>query len=142
MDYRKFGSQYLVRLDKGEEVVSSLKKLCETEQIFLGSIGGIGAAKKVEIGLFDPETKQYRSQTLEGVFEITALTGNITRKEEDAYLHLHINFSDAANQVRGGHLVKCVISATAEIFVTAMEGTAGRVLSEEIGLNLLAFAES
>ena len=43
MEYRKFGKQYVIRLEKGEEIVSSIKDLCEKENIKLGSLSGIGA---------------------------------------------------------------------------------------------------
>ena len=36
MEFQKFADTYVVRLDKGEEIIASLQKLCETEQIALG----------------------------------------------------------------------------------------------------------
>ena len=33
MEFQKFADTYVVRLDKGEEIIASLQKLCETEQI-------------------------------------------------------------------------------------------------------------
>ena len=44
MEFQKFADTYVVRLDKGEEIIASLQKLCETEQIALASVTGIGAA--------------------------------------------------------------------------------------------------
>ena len=29
MEFKKFGSKYVLRMDKGEEIVETLKKLCE-----------------------------------------------------------------------------------------------------------------
>ena len=52
MEYRKFGKQYVIRLEKGEEIVSSIKDLCVKENIKLGSLSGIGAVNKVTAGLF------------------------------------------------------------------------------------------
>ena len=75
----------------------------------------------------------------EGMFEITSLVGNATRKDGEVYLHIHINFGDAEGNVYGGHLVDSKISATSEIIVRKINGEVGRKLSEEIGLNLLSF---
>ena len=75
------------------------------------------------------------------MFEITSLVGNSTRKDGEVYLHVHINFGDENGMVRGGHLVRSVISATSEIIVRKIDGEVGRKLSEEIGLNLLNFSE-
>ena len=30
MEFQKFADTYVVRLDKGEEIIASLQKLCET----------------------------------------------------------------------------------------------------------------
>ena len=69
------------------------------------------------------------------------LIGNITRKENEVYLHCHINFSDASLNTFGGHLVKAVISATGEIIITKIDGEVNRRFDEEIGLNLFDFSK-
>jgi len=139
LEYKKFENYYVVRLDKGTEIISNLKELCLKENITLGSISGIGAANKIEIGLFNTDTKEYKTTVMEGMFEITSLLGNITRKDGEVYLHCHINFSDASLNTFGGHLVQAYISATCEIVVTAIPGEVNRRFDEEIGLNLFSF---
>jgi len=139
MEYRKFDNHYILRLEKDEEVVEKIKELCIKENISLGSISGLGASNSVEIGLFNVDTKEYKTKTYTGMFEITSLTGNISKKENDTYLHLHINFSDETNITKGGHLVKCIISATGEIVITKIEGEVQRELNPDIGLNLFKF---
>lgn len=44
MEYKKFDDTYVVRLNKGEEVVEALKQLCKIENIELTEIAGIGAS--------------------------------------------------------------------------------------------------
>ncbi len=139
MEYKQFENKYLLRLDKGEEVVSVLKDFCAQKNILCGAVAGIGAVDKVTLGVFYPATKEYKERTLEGIFEITSLLGNVSTKDKKAYLHLHINVGDTENKVFGGHLVAARISATGEIFVNAVDGTVERSLNDEIGLNLLDF---
>ena len=139
MEYRKFNENYVVRLNKGEEVITCLKELCAKEDIKLAEITGLGASELVEIGVFNVKTKEYNTKTFEGMFEITSLVGNVTRKDKDVYLHIHINFGDEDGIVKGGHLVQARISATSEIIVRKIDGEVGRKLSNEIGLNLLEF---
>lgn len=139
MEYRKFDDSYVVRLNKGEEVIESLKELCRKEDIKLAEITGLGASNLVEIGVFNVNTKEYNTKVFEGMFEITSLVGNATRKDGEVYLHIHINFGDENGNVRGGHLVRSNISATSEIVVRKINGEVGRKLSNEIGLNLLEF---
>jgi len=142
MEYRKFGDDYVVRLNKGEEVITELKELCKNENIKLAEITGLGASNLVEIGVFNPSTKEYNTKIFEGMFEITSLVGNATRKDNEVYLHLHINFGDENGAARGGHLVRAQISATSEIIVRKINGEVGRKFSDEIGLNLLNFGNN
>lgn len=139
MEYRRFEDSYVVKLNKGEEVISSLKQLCIDENIKLGEITGLGASDFVEIGVFNVNTKEYNTKKFEGMFEITSLVGNVTTKDGDVYLHIHINFGDEDGLVKGGHLVKATISATSEIILRIIEGNVGRKLNPEIGLNLFDF---
>lgn len=140
MEYRVLGDHYVVRIDKGEEVIACLTELCRKEQIKVGSAVGLGATDRVVIGLFDTANKVYKKRELTGPMEITSLTGNISTKEGEPYLHFHINVCNEENQVFGGHLNECYISATGEITVTKIEGCVERKMSEEIGLNLYRFA--
>ena len=84
-------------------------------------------------------TKKYHSIQFQGAFEIVSLTGTVTRKDGDVYLHLHIAAGDEEGLVHGGHLNRAIISATAEIQIQVIDGEIGREFSEEIGLNLFKF---
>ena len=140
MEYRKFGSVYVVRLDRGDEVVASITELCRKEFIRLASIEGLGAADHAVVGLYDVEEKKFHGTELNGPMEITSLIGNVTTKDGKVYLHIHINLCDETAAAKGGHLVECRISATSEIFVRTVAGTVERRLDEEVtGLNLFAF---
>ena len=58
MEFKKFGDTYVVRLDRGEEIIASLTELCAKENIVLGSIEGLGAADHVVVGLYNVGTKE------------------------------------------------------------------------------------
>lgn len=140
MEYQRFDGGYVLRLDPGDEVVECLTHLAREEEITLASVTGLGAAKDVTVGLFSVSEKKFYGKHCEGEYEIASLTGNITQKDGQPYLHLHICFGNpAAGEVYAGHLTSCVISATAEIFVQVWNGEVGRGFSSEIGLNLLSF---
>lgn len=140
MEYRKYADTYVVRIDKGEEIIASLQTLCEKENIQLASVSGIGAADRAVIGLYDVANRQYHKTELEGAMEITSLLGSVTRKDGAVYLHLHINLCDKNMRIIGGHLNECRIGATGEIIVRTIPGQVGRLLDEEVtGLNLFRF---
>jgi Predicted DNA-binding protein with PD1-like DNA-binding motif len=139
MEYKKFKDTYIIRLDIGDEVIECLTTLCEDENISLGTINAIGATDYVKIGLYDVVKKEYISKELTGQMEITSLIGNISTKDDEVYLHMHINVCNPQMQVLGGHLNKCIISATCEIIITTINGSVNRILDQNIGLNLFSF---
>lgn len=140
MDYRRFGAKLLVRLDKGEDIVESVKRLCREADIRLAVVSGIGALDYVSVGLFEQGTKQYHTKEFSGSMEITGLAGNATRMKGEVYLHLHIVLTDASYAAFGGHLNKGRVGATAELVLEILDGEAEREYDEVTGLNLIGFA--
>ena len=136
MEFVKFGNKYIVRLDKGEEIVETLKEFCSHQDIKLGWIKGIGAVGEATIGLFETREKIYHSVDLKGDYEITSLLGNISTMDGETYLHLHATLGDSEYRVQGGHLSRGIISATGEFVIESIEGEVDREFNDEIGLNL------
>ena len=139
MEYRKFGGDYLVRINRGEEVLEQLAAFCCAEGVKLASVTGIGATDQVTVGLYDVGEKAYHKETLTGPMEITSLVGSITTEGEEPYLHLHITVCGHDLAVKGGHLNACRISATCELHIHAMDGRVGRQYDAETGLKLFRF---
>jgi len=137
VEYRRFGDKYIVRLERGDEIIESIKKLAIEEKIRLGRVTGIGAVNRVKFGLFKMEEKEYYSKEFEGDMEIINLSGNISEMNGEVYIHLHIALGDDSLRVIGGHLNYAYISATGEIIIDLIEGRVDRKYSDEIGINLL-----
>ena len=136
MQYKRMKDTYAVRLDVGEEVMESLKKLAEGEQIRAAEVSAIGATDRAVIGVFDREAGAYRQEELNRFMEITSLMGNITEMEGKPYIHLHAMLADQDHGVHGGHVIEMRIGLTCEMFVRVMEGAIGREHSDELGINL------
>lgn len=140
MEFKKVDkNNYVIRIDRDEEVIDKITEFCREEKIKVGYITGLGAAKKVTIGLFDTTKKEYISHEYMGPMEITSLVGNVSTKDGEVYLHLHINLCDKEMKVIGGHLNSCVIGATGELYLKSFDNEVEREFSEEIGLNLYKF---
>ncbi|KYK21923.1 DNA-binding protein [Thermoplasmatales archaeon SM1-50] len=137
MRYKQFNNKVFIRIDKGEELVESLKTICRTLDIKLGSIIGIGATDRVTVGLMNTKTKKYQSKEFMGDHEITSLVGNISRMNGEVYLHLHVTFCNVKQKALGGHLYSAVISATFEGFIEIIDGQILREYDQTLGLNLL-----
>jgi len=139
MEFKRIGNKVIMRIDKGEEVVETIKKFCKDHGITLGSISGLGAADRIKVGLFNVEEKKYYSTVLTGDYEITNLTGNISTMDGETYLHLHITVSDHEMRAFGGHLNEAVISGTCELVLDIIDGIVDRQFSEDVGLNIYKF---
>ena len=78
MEYRQFQDTYVIRLDRGDEIVASLTTFCEKEGVRLAAVEALGAADHVVIGLYDVGAKQYHRHTFDEPMEITSLLGNVS----------------------------------------------------------------
>ena len=136
MRFKRCGDKIVVRIDKDEEIVEIVKRVCSDNNVRLGSVNGIGSTNQATIGLFDTGTKKYLSKELVGEYEITNLAGNISTMNGEVYLHLHITLSDAYYNAFGGHLNSAIVSGTCEVVIDVIEGEVDRAFNEEIGLNL------
>ena len=139
MDYRRFGNDLVIRIDKGEEIIEKMLEVCKKENIKLANVNALGAVGEFEVGLFKTEEKKYYSSIHKGDFEIVSLTGSITTKNGELYHHIHMSAGDSENKVYGGHLNYAKVSATCEMFIHVIEGTVEREFNDEIGLNLFKF---
>lgn len=86
MEYRRFGNNIVARIDRGEEILENLQKICEMENVKLANVNALGALSEFEVGLFDVDEKKYYSQKHAGAFEIVSLTGSVTTKEGKIYI--------------------------------------------------------
>ncbi len=139
MKYTRKDNQIIFRLDKGDEVLQSLKIICQKEKIKCGSIIGIGATNECKIGVYSLDAKEYYLKKYTGDYEIVSFIGNISIMNNDVYLHVHISIAGIDNKVIGGHLNECIISATFEGIINIIDIEINRIKDEESGLNLVKF---
>ena len=137
MKYIKTQNTYICRLEKGDEICSSLLELMAKEGFASASVSGIGATNDFTVGIFEPAKRAYDPIHVTGDHEITALVGNLTTKQGAPYAHLHITCAGVGGKTIGGHLVKGTISLTGEVFVTCCDAQVERAFSDELGINLM-----
>lgn len=138
MKTKKLSNQiYLLKLEKGEEIVKTLNEFCRKEKIKSGFLLGIGAAKKIKVGFFDLKKKKYLSKEFKKYFEIVSLIGNISELKGEIFLHLHIIFCDENFKCFGGHLISGTVSATLELRLETTKTKISRSFDRNLSLNLL-----
>ena len=137
MQYKKIAiNKFVVRLEKEEEIIKTLKSFCMKKRISGGEISGIGAVSKVTLAHFNPKKNKYNEKKYHQPLEMVFIGGNIAMAGKDLIIHLHTVLSDEKMNAIGGHLKEGTISATAEIFIKS-EAKLIKKMDKKTRLNLL-----
>jgi predicted DNA-binding protein with PD1-like motif len=126
-----------LRLDRGEELMGTLKQYCTEMNIRAARFSGIGAAARIMLSWYDLSSKQYQDRVVEGIFEIVSLAGNVSTMKESSVVHAHGSFAGSDFIVFGGHIKELVVGATCELFFTAFDGKIDRSFNEDVGLHVI-----
>ena len=138
MKFKKLNSGYILKLEKGEEIIETLAKFCGDNNIKSGSIAGIGGTDNATLKYYDREKKEYIPKNFSGKdYEIVSLLGNISLIDGKAFAHIHITLGDVDYNTFGGHLGSAVVSITCEMTISMTGGILNRKLDDEFKLNFL-----
>lgn len=141
MQYKRFGTTYVIRLEREDEIIDSLKTLVEKEKIRGGFFYGLGAVKNVSLGYFDVEKKEYKEKSFEQEFELTSMVGDMAYSGEKIIVHAHVTLAGEDFKVVAGHLNKATVTATTEIVFNPVEGKLSKKTDPITGLNLMDLKE-
>lgn len=137
MQYRKVENGYFLRLEKGEEVVSSIVLFAAKEKIGSGAFFGLGAINNLELGYYDLKTRKYEKEHFAEDMEVGNISGNIATLDGKPFVHTHVTVSGKDLRAFTGHLFSAEVALTLEIFVFIASAKIERKMDAEIGLNLL-----
>lgn len=131
------GHDYILRFDRGEELLSGLAAFMEQNSIQACSFTAIGSCSDTELGYYNPNLKQYRKKLFLENMEVITVTGTGAMLEGKAVLHAHGLFGRTDFNTVGGHVFKLITLATCEVSLTSFTGTLSRAHNPEFNLNLL-----
>lgn len=136
------GNQFMVVLDRGEEVISTLQAFCSANDVHVATFSAIGAIERVRIGYYELGRKEYFFREESGPFEVASMNGNIALVDGAPFVHVHSVLSrcDDSGSVLGGHLAEAFVSVTLEVSLARLHFPMERKLDEGIGLKLLKLA--
>jgi len=137
MKFKKINDTYIIRLEKEEKLMQSIKNFCLKNNVRCGYFTGIGSCDEAELGAYLLKAKKYNFEYFKQPLEIANLTGNITTLNGNIHVHCHATLSDINMEAIAGHLKEAVISATCEIFLVKLDEEVSRKYDEDIGLNLM-----
>ena len=109
---------YYVRIDKGEEIITELVKVCHKENIQSAVFSGIGGCSHAELQTFIPEKGEFETETTDGMLELINITGNIFTDKGQLFHHAHAIFSykdNTEHKIAAGHMKAATVLYTAEI---------------------------
>ncbi len=138
MKYRQLHDAYVVRFEKGEEVVSSLITFAKQHNIVGAFLYGLGGALSARLAMYLLDEQRYEYTDFTGPLEIASLTGNIARKADDSvHVHCHAVISSRDLAAHAGHLAEVVAGGTVEIFIDLRTQAMRRIEDQTVGLALL-----
>jgi predicted DNA-binding protein with PD1-like motif len=133
----KVNGGYFLRLEKGEEIISSIAGFIAEQKIVSGTVSAIGAITDVTVGYFDSKLKKYFKQEFNEEYELLSLSGNISYLDNAPMIHAHVVLSKTDYSLFGGHCFSAKVAITVEVFIHTFDHKFVRALDPEIGLNLL-----
>ncbi len=126
-------------MEPEDDVLDSIKELVKKYEIKAGLVNCIGAFKKFTFGFFDLDTKQYKFKTFNEDVELISCMGNISYKDGEPIIHLHVTIGRDDYTIIGGHLSQpSIISVTGEVYVYEISQKLKRANDPQFDLSLLA----
>jgi len=124
---------------RGDDLMPTLARFCEEQEIHWAQFQAVGAVEDVEIGYYDLATRQYVFRSEIGPFEVSSMDGNITELNEQPLVHAHAVLSrcDETLQTIGGHVRSAKVALTLEMALWHVTQPLIRGYDEETGLNLI-----
>jgi predicted DNA-binding protein with PD1-like motif len=130
---------YIVILETGEEVASSLARFASEQKLADSSFKAIGALSEAELGWFDWETKKYATAVhFREQLEVLSLIGDVALQDGKPVVHAHMIVGKSDGTAHGGHLLRALVRPTLEVVLTESPTPLRKVIDEESGLALIA----
>ena len=89
MEHRRIGRDLFVRLDKGEELHTSIRSLSEHGITAAALTSGIGRVRNTAIGFLDSEGV-YQRVVVDEPMELLSMQGNLAPGPDGPFSHIHI----------------------------------------------------
>lgn len=134
---------FFLVFERGDDLIPTLARFCEDNDIHWAQFQAIGAVEDVEIGYYDLPTRAYRFRAEQGPFEVASMDGNISEMVgEEPVIHAHAVLSrcDDSLECIGGHLRSARVALTLELCLWEVTQPLIRERDDETGLNLIRMA--
>ena len=128
----------VVKLEPGDDLLTSLSKIAKTYRIKSGFINCIGALKQFTLGYYDLDLNEYIMETFSENVELVSCIGSLAYEDEEPIIHIHISVGRRDYSVLGGHLGKpSIVSITGEVSIFEIDKKLNREINPKFGLALM-----
>ena len=129
---------FVIVLDPGDEVMSTLSAFADREDITAASFTAIGAFTSATVAWFDREAKNYVRTNVSEATEVLSLIGDVAVDEKGSpALHAHAVLGLRDANTRGGHLMEGHVSPTLEVVLVEVPSHLQRRRRPEFGIALI-----
>jgi len=111
------------RLKLGDDLLPEITSLCRKNNISTGYLSIIGAVRNARLGYYNQAKRSYTGCVkFRRKLEIASCAGNISLKDGEIFVHLHIVLAGLDGKAFGGHLMPGTEVFAAEYFIMELAG--------------------
>ncbi|HEY8370097.1 MAG TPA: PPC domain-containing DNA-binding protein [Thermodesulfobacteriota bacterium] len=128
---------FAVVFDTDDEVIGGLLDFARRWKVTAARFTAIGAFRRVTLGYFEWERKDYRKIPIEEQVEVLTLAGDIAHAGGRPAVHAHVVVGKADGTAHGGHLLEAHVRPTLEVMLVESPAHLVRVHDDATGLALI-----
>ncbi len=133
------GRTFMGRVPHDADLLEWLTGFAREKNIQLGEITLIGAVKKAVLAFYHQDRREYALVTVDKHMEILHGVGNISLKEGEPFVHMHLVLGDEQGRAFGSHLAPGTVVFACEAIIREFTGGQYlRKLDKTTGLTLWA----
>ena len=137
MKYERHGERVQFRFMSGERLVAPLTAWLTDSHMGYATMTGLGAVSGATVSYWNAETRQYEQHELAEQMEVVSLIGNVTLKDDQPFLHIHVTLGRRDLSIIGGHLNDLSVHPNLEIWMRPEAIKVRRTLDEASGLYVM-----
>lgn len=112
----------LTRLPKESDLLQEINALCKAKNIRRGTLQVMGALERVSLGYYQMDEQKYITRDFDEHVEILVGTGNVSIKDGEPFVHLHLTLGREDFTAIGGHCMPGCVVFAAEVSIIPLEG--------------------
>lgn len=128
---------HILVFETNDAVLPLLEGFASANGMAAARFTAIGALRRVTLGYFDWQAKDYVQIPIEEQVEVVALMGDVARKDGAPKVHAHLVVAKRDGSAHSGHLLAATVRPTLELVLVESPAHLRRRYDAESGLALI-----